>query len=189
MIPLASRPSVYSPVHHHSKSLSVRAGPRLHPRLAASRAAHVDSISSREDISRHMLELEGSLPTMSLPQLASCLSSCVHTYRAARLSLSAMSSTDETVTSFVDYYTNELPEQSWLLTFRSAVGRHLAGHPAVLAESAAAPLDSTAEVHAVQTQLLPQLHHVHLAQILSALAALPIMVVQPLPIGFGEFGH
>lgn len=166
---------------------------KRHGRPATCQAAQVESVSSREDVARHMIGIEKSLPGMSLSQLANAFSSCVHTYRAASLSQLAMSCSDELFVGVVDYFTNELPDQSWLLTFRAAVAKHLSNHPAVLSDTLAAvraaPV-STAAQHgasaASHTYYSPcQLQHEHLAQILRGLAALPIMVVQPLPIGFG----
>lgn len=167
-----------------------------HARLVARQAAHVESIFTRDDVARHMFSLEKALPSMSLGQLANAFSSCVHTYRAASLSQSAMSNTEESVLGIVDYYTNELPDQSWLLTLRAAVASQVAQHPAATTHTAAvasaeasaaspATESSSDTLYSVYSPF--QLQHQHLSQILAALAALPIMVVQPLPIGFGEF--
>jgi hypothetical protein len=151
------------------------------------------------------------------------------TYRAALLSTKAAAGTsspaDMMTHELLDYFTSQLPNQSWLLTYRSAVQSHLqpvqeqqeqqhAGMvfeqvpqgSAVQAHGGVAPAASTATSRSRAanrpsdsgsgsssssgSSSTPSMccngQHCepeHLAQILSAIATLPIQVVQPLPIG------
>jgi len=122
--------------------------------------------ASRDQVATLMLKLETSLPSMSCSQLASTITSVQYTYKAAVLGVEAgQSNLDEVV----EYYSSELPDRSWLLTFRASVADQL---------SAAVPqqagnLSSSSTMGCCNAQ--------HLLAIITALAGLPIQVVQPLP--------
>jgi hypothetical protein len=84
--------------------------------------------------------------------------------------------------AIVDFYTESFPDQPFLLTFRETVGEYLAQHPASFSAAAA---DADAGVNDSQQCIITggACSPAHLAKILAAVASLPIMVVQPLPIG------
>lgn len=140
------------------------------------------------------------LPTMSCSQLAETATSIRETYRAALLSTEAAggssnSSTAEVqdVSLLLDYFNCQLPNQSWLLTYRAAVERHLLPQEGTKQAHAPGPAESGSSAgsaggqHASSTPAGPAAAYScapeHLAEILSTIATLPIQVVQPLPIG------
>jgi hypothetical protein len=145
---------------------------------------------------------------MSCSQLAQTGTTVRETYRAALRSTEAGSSTDDTTTrDLLDFFTSQLPNQSWLLTYRAAVEQHLLPQHQQQ-QAAAGPLAAAAAGHAdvssvitnsikssagsgtsssISAEALTLKAHScqpeHLAEILAAVAAMPIQVVQPLPIG------
>eukprot|EP00775_Hariotina_reticulata_P004169 gene4169-4417_t len=84
---------------------------------ASNVASHNSNASaSRDEVATLMLDLESSLPSMSCSQLASTITGVHCSYKAAVLGVEAgQSELDEVV----EYYTSELPDHSWLLTFRA----------------------------------------------------------------------
>lgn len=148
--------------------------------------------------------LQAVLPTMSCSQLAKTGTSVRETYRAALLSTEAASvgsSTDTVTRDLVDFFTSQLPNQSWLLTYRSAVEKHLlpqqeqlpADSKPTLALPTSASRDSSSIKNSSSSSRSTGTSAVvgegldcsaeHLAEIVATIAALPIQVVQPLPIG------
>jgi hypothetical protein len=134
------------------------------------------------------------LPTLSCSQLANTVSSLALTYQAANLSCEAgagLSSSQQLAggtgtaaadpQAIVEFYTESFPDQSFLLTFRETVGQYLAQHPASF--TAAAAVDAEAADCQQGDAACSACNPAHLAKILAAIASLPIMVVQPLPIG------
>lgn len=106
---------------------------------------------------------------MSCSQLAQTGTSVRETFRAALLSSECSAGGDDQGTqSLVEYFHSELPNQSWLLTYRTAVEQHLV-------QQQQQPHAQAGDTQACTPQ--------HLAEILATIAALPIQVVQPLPIG------
>jgi hypothetical protein len=79
--------------------------------------------------------------------------------------------------AIVEFYTETFPDQSFLLTFRDTVSEYLAQHPASF--TAAAEAEEGQQSNITCSACNPA----HLAKILASVASLPIMVVQPLPIG------
>lgn len=161
--------------------------PTRHRRAAPPRCQQQQKSSSnnqllqRDDLCRTLAETEALLQGMSCGQLASTLTWLQQTYRAAALGALAGATTISEVVEFVE---SELPDQSWLLTFRAAVSHHLGGQPPAetgddspaVVPAAVPPATGTASSRSCSA-CLPQ----HLSQILSALAGLPVQVVQPLP--------
>lgn len=151
---------------------------------------------------------------MSCSQLAQTGTTVRETYRAALLSTETGSSgPDDTATrDLLDFFTSQLPNQSWLLTYRAAVEQHLMPQHQQQ-QAAVGPLAAAAAGHAdvssvitksINTsggngnssssgETLPIRAHScrpeHLAEILAAVAAMPIQVVQPLPIGETHSSH
>jgi hypothetical protein len=82
--------------------------------------------------------------------------------------------------AIVEFYTESFPDQSFLLTFRDTVGEYLAQHPASFTAAAAAAEAGDSQQSNITCSAC---NPAHLAKILASVASLPIMVVQPLPIG------
>lgn len=131
------------------------------------------------DFVQHMAALEAVLPTMSCSQLAKTGVSVRETYQAALQSTQAAAA-DTAMRDLLYFFTSQLPNQSWLLTYRTAVEKHLEQQVQLQQGTAvaAAPAASTQAAH-------ENCSAAHLAEVLATIAALPIQVVQPLPIGFG----
>lgn len=150
----------------------------------------------RQQLQQHLADLERVLPSLSCSQLANTLSSLALTYQAANLSCEAgtgLSNSGQLAGSaaaadphaIVDFYNESFPDQSFLLTFRNTVGEYLAQHPAsfTFAAAAAAAADADAADSEQSQVACSACNPAHLAKILASVASLPIMVVQPLPIG------
>jgi len=138
---------------------------------------------------------------MSCSQLAETATSVRETYRAALLSTEAAGSSSNNnstaevhnVGLLLDYFNSQLPNQSWLLTYRAAVERHLIPQEGTKQASQPGAAESGSSAggaggqHASSAVAGPAAAYSctpeHLAEILSAIATLPIQVVQPLPIG------
>lgn len=136
---------------------------------------------------------------MSCSQLAKTGTSVREIYRAVLLSTEAAadgSSTDDVTRDLLDFFTSQLPNQSWLLTYRSAVEKHFVPQQEHdTADSKTQPALPTSDIPsnfsssnvggssitlgAAGLECSPE----HLAEIMATIAALPIQVVQPLPIG------
>lgn len=156
------------------------------------------STACRQQLQQHLADLERVLPTLSCSQLANTLSSLALTYQAANLSCEAgagLSSSKQFAGgaaaadphAIVEFYNESFPDQSFLLTFRDTVGQYLAQHPASFTFIAAAAAAADADAAGSQQSGVAcnACNPAHLAKILASVASLPIMVVQPLPIGFG----
>lgn len=153
--------------------------------------------ATKQQLAQHMLTLEKVLPTLSCSQLAHTVSSIAFTYKAAHLSCNAEYTSEQQQAGsmahdIIEYITTELPDQSWLLTFREAVGQQILQHPASLSAKAIGAASTVAVAtgsadRAAVNDLCSRSRSIcepeHLSKILAALAGLPIMVVQPLPIG------
>jgi hypothetical protein len=150
------------------------------------------SAACRQQLQQHLADLERVLPTLTCSQLANTVSSLALTYQAANLSCEAgagPSSIHQLAGpgaaadphAIVEFYTETFPDQSFLLTFRDTVGQYLAQHPASFTAAAAAGVEAgeSQQSDAACSACNPA----QLAKILAAIASLPIMVVQPLPIG------
>jgi hypothetical protein len=140
---------------------------------------------------------------MSCSQLAKTGISVREAYRAALLSTEAApvgSSADTVTRDLVDFFTSQLPNQSWLLTYRSAVEKHLLPQQEqITADSkhtSALPTPASRDSSSVKNSNSSHssgssvvigegldCSAEHLAEIVATIAALPIQVVQPLPIG------
>lgn len=150
------------------------------------------------------------LPSMSCSQLAKTGTSVRGMYQAALLSTGAAAghsstsiSTPADVAIVLDFFQSQLPNQTWLLTYRTAVeqhmqpcqeqlvaGRHTGRSFASQAAAETAHTSSGSSNCATNTantsnssRLGPTCTPEHLAEILATIAAMPIQVVQPLPIG------
>lgn len=146
---------------------------------------------------------------MSCSQLAKTGASVRGMYQAALLSTGAAAgqgnaniSTPADIATVLDFFQSQLPNQTWLLTYRTAVEQHMQPYQvqldAGLLPSTGITAHATAETahdsgsskctsntagisnsSSAGSTCSPE----HLAEILATIAALPIQVVQPLPIG------
>jgi hypothetical protein len=151
---------------------------------------------------------------MSCSQLAKTGTSLREMYQAALLSTAAAGlgsssfSTPADIATVLDFFQSQLPNQTWLLTYRTAVEQHMQPYQeqvdAGLLTSTCISAQATAETGPVSATTTssssskrvsitagicdsssagPTCTLEHLAEILATIAALPIQVVQPLPIG------
>jgi hypothetical protein len=131
----------------------------------------------------HCCLLQAVLPTMSCSQLAKTGVSVRETYRAALQSTQTAAAADTATRDIdlLDFFTSQLPNQSWLLTYRTAVEKHLEQQGELQQGTAAAAAPANSSPQGAHENCSAE----HLAEVLATIAALPIQVVQPLPIGFG----
>jgi hypothetical protein len=203
-------------LHHPGRAGTISVPAALRSSLPALHTG----LLSREALESYITTVEHRLPGMTVEELAETLETVAsaHGYAAAE------ARNGSAACSLLDYTERELPEQSFLLSWRTALWQWLADHPAAISEQAAAlrtrnnsaarpsrsaatggASDSsdalTAAIGAAAAErtatsagrptisaaakLLPSLSPVDLSRALEALSTLPIMVVQPLPIGFG----
>lgn len=155
--------------------------------------------------------MQAVLPSMTCHQLAKTGRTVLETYRAALLNSEAAVDTTAGTGDLLNYFISQLPHQSWLLTYRAAVEQHLEHHQqsqvSTMCSHSLASAQSAASDTACGPQQAPDGNNIRIASgdgiqgcqnevqhlgkctpedledILAAVAAMPIQVVQPLPIG------